>query len=101
MVTGGSDNPAVVYDPDHPLLGLTEGYQRHPGRQASAGRGDLARAVLRMYTINNAYATFQERVRGSIEPGKLADLVVLEDDILTCPVEKIKGSARGLDDRWR
>jgi predicted amidohydrolase YtcJ len=43
-----------------------------------------------MWTINNAYAVFQESRRGSIKVGKLADLVVLSDDVLTCPDERIK-----------
>jgi len=43
-----------------------------------------------MYTINNAYAIWQEVIRGSIEVGKLADLVVLDRDLLTCPVAEVK-----------
>ncbi len=91
VVTGGSDNPAVVYDPDHPLLGLYSSLTNEtlvgrllPDETISREQG------LRMYTINNAYATFQEQTRGSIETGKLADLVVLEDDIVSCSAERIK-----------
>jgi len=46
--------------------------------------------ALRCYTINNAYASFEENLKGSIEPGKLADMVVLERDLLTCPVHEIR-----------
>jgi predicted amidohydrolase YtcJ len=46
--------------------------------------------ALRVATINNAYVTFEERTKGSIEPGKFADLVVLPEDILTCPAKHIE-----------
>jgi predicted amidohydrolase YtcJ len=44
--------------------------------------------AIKCYTINSAYASFEENIKGSIEVGKLADLVVLSDDILTIdPIE--------------
>jgi hypothetical protein len=46
--------------------------------------------ALKMYTINNAFASFEESIKGSIEPGKLADMAVISDDILTCPVDQIR-----------
>ncbi len=46
--------------------------------------------AIKAYTINNAYAAFEENVKGSIEVGKLADMVVLSEDILTIQPEKIK-----------
>jgi predicted amidohydrolase YtcJ len=45
--------------------------------------------ALRFYTINNAKLLFQEDRTGSLEPGKLADLAVLDTDLLTCPEDKI------------
>lgn len=45
--------------------------------------------ALRSYTWNNAYAAFEEKVKGSLEPGKLADITVLSRDILTVPEDEI------------
>jgi predicted amidohydrolase YtcJ len=43
-----------------------------------------------MYTINGAHLTFEEDLKGSIEPEKLADMVIIDRDILTCPEDEIK-----------
>jgi hypothetical protein len=45
--------------------------------------------ALRSYTLSAAYAAFEEDRKGSLEPGKLADVVVLSRDILTVPEEEI------------
>jgi predicted amidohydrolase YtcJ len=45
--------------------------------------------AIRCYTYNAAYAAFDEDKLGSIEPGKLADLIILSDDILTIPEDEI------------
>jgi len=45
--------------------------------------------ALRMYSLNAAWFTFDEDKRGSLEPGKYADLAVLSDDYLTVPVAKV------------
>lgn len=45
--------------------------------------------ALRFYTINNAYLLLVESDLGSLEPGKLADFIVLSEDFLTCPTDRI------------
>jgi predicted amidohydrolase YtcJ len=46
--------------------------------------------AIRAYTMGSAYASFNERIKGSIEPGKLADMVILSDDILEIPAAEIE-----------
>jgi len=46
--------------------------------------------AIEAYTLGSAYAAFDEDIKGTIAPGKLADLVVLSEDILTIPPERIK-----------
>ncbi|HUB81164.1 MAG TPA: amidohydrolase [Bryobacteraceae bacterium] len=45
--------------------------------------------ALKSYTWNNAYAAFEEKLKGSLEPGKLADITVLSHDIMTIPEDDI------------
>jgi hypothetical protein len=46
--------------------------------------------ALRSYTLNGAFAAFEEDIKGSLKPGKLADLAVLSHDIMTCPDDEIR-----------
>jgi predicted amidohydrolase YtcJ len=48
--------------------------------------------ALESYTLSNAYAAFEEDVKGSITPGKYADITVLTKDIMTVPAEQILGA---------
>jgi predicted amidohydrolase YtcJ len=45
--------------------------------------------ALRSYTLNGAYAAFEENLKGSLAPGKLADITVLSKDIMTIPEDEI------------
>jgi len=45
--------------------------------------------ALKSYTINGAFACFEEKLKGSLEVGKLADITILDTDLLNCPEEKI------------
>jgi predicted amidohydrolase YtcJ len=81
-VAGGSDCPM---EPLSPLQGIQAAVEREffPEEQITVDE------ALRMYTINAAYASFEEKIKGSIEEGKLADLTVLSGDPRTTPPSKI------------
>ena len=90
MFAGGSDGPISYYA--EPLLEIfgevTRGTQW--GGRLGPNQGISREAAIRSVTINGAYTTFEEKVKGSIEPGKYADFVVLSGDILKVPAEKIR-----------
>ncbi|MGI8551880.1 MAG: amidohydrolase [Dehalococcoidia bacterium] len=88
-VAGSSDAPVTNYAP---LFGMQLALTRATMDGDVCGpdeRVDLTTA-LRMYTINGAYASFEEGSKGSIEPGKLADLVLLAGDLARVPGEQIR-----------
>jgi predicted amidohydrolase YtcJ len=88
----GSDWPVAPLDP---LMGIYAAATRrtldgkHPGGWAPEQRITVAEAV-HAYTVGSAYAEHQETVKGSLEPGKLADLVVLSADIFHIAPEEIE-----------
>ena len=60
------------------------------GRKICPEEGLSVLDAIRLYTTFAAYAGFEERIKGSIEPGKLADLIVLSDDPFEAPVDALK-----------
>jgi len=60
------------------------------GRSICPEEGLAVLEAIRLYTTYSAYAGFEEASKGSLEPGKLADLVVLSDDPFEIPVEALK-----------
>lgn len=46
--------------------------------------------ALRLYTISNAYICHEEKYKGSLEPGKVADMILIDRDYLSCPVDEIR-----------
>lgn len=89
IVGMGSDFPAGS---NNPFISLYFNTTRNDVHGTTIGGAEkISRAeALRMITINNAYLTFEEKTKGSIEPGKLADFVILSDDLLTIPDEKLR-----------
>jgi predicted amidohydrolase YtcJ len=82
-VAAGSDCPV---EPINPLLGMWAAMTRTDSYDENV----TAEEALRMYTLNAAYASFQEDKKGSIEAGKFADFTVLSDDPCVVSPEKIK-----------
>ena len=97
-VGGGSDHMQKIgslrsINPYNPFLAMWTTLVRQPrGSEAPLHpEQNLTREqAIRLYTINNAFLTFEEARKGSLEPGKLADFIVIDRDILTCPVEQVK-----------
>jgi len=98
MVGGGSDHMQKIgslrsINPYNPFLGMWITLTRQPRwtDQPLHPEQRLSREqAIRLYTINNAYLTFEEKEKGSLEKGKLADLIVLDRDILTCPEDDVR-----------
>jgi predicted amidohydrolase YtcJ len=99
MIGGGSDHmirldALEATNPWDPWLGIWVAIKRQT-EQGDILNPDqcLTRAeAIRFYTINNAYLHSEEREKGSIEPGKLADFIIIDRDPLSCPVDDVRGT---------
>ena len=89
VVAGGTDSAVVPYPPLWVIYHFVS-RDTISGGVMGADQKISRREALQVSTINNAYVTFEESLKGSIEPGKLADLVVLPEDILTVPEKRIE-----------
>jgi predicted amidohydrolase YtcJ len=89
VVAGGTDSAVVPYPPLWVIYHFVT-RDTISGGVLGADQKITRKEALQVETINNAYLTFEERLKGSIEPGKLADLVVLPEDILTCSEKQIE-----------
>lgn len=87
-ISGSSDSPVSSFAP---LIGIETAVTRRTwdGQTLGPGQEVTLEEALRMYTLNGAYASFEEHIKGSIKVGKLADLVVLERDPFQVPPDKV------------
>jgi predicted amidohydrolase YtcJ len=97
IVGGGSDHmvrsdPREATNPYHPFLGMWIAVTRKmvDGQVLNPEQRITRMEALKMWTWNGAYLTFEEKEKGSIEPGKLADLAVITRNYATCPEDEIK-----------
>ena len=97
-VGGGSDHMQKIgsmraINPYNPFYGMWVTLVRQPrwtDQPLHPEERITREQAIRLYTINNAFLTFSEKEKGSIEVGKLADFIVLQQDILTCPLDQVK-----------
>ena len=97
IVGGGSDHMQKFgslrsINPYNPFLGMWIALTRQPrwAEQPLHPEQRITREqALQLYTINNAFLMFAEQDKGSLEPGKLADFIVLDRDYLACPVNDV------------
>jgi predicted amidohydrolase YtcJ len=84
-------DPVSALNPYHPLLAMQAAITRKTqGGQVIGPAERISRLdALRMTTINAAYIGFEEKKKGSIEAGKLADLAILTADFLTVPEDQL------------
>lgn len=88
-VSSGTDAPVVPYPPLWTMYHFVTRDTITGGVLGADQRVSREQAI-RMATINNAWLMMEEQDKGSIEPGKLADLIVLNEDPLTCPAPRLR-----------
>jgi predicted amidohydrolase YtcJ len=87
-VAGSSDSPVSDY---RPLFGIRAAVEQRTasGQDYAPGERLTVEEAIALYTRSGAYASFDEHRKGTLTPGKLADLVVLETDPRTVAPEAI------------
>jgi hypothetical protein len=82
VITNGTDVPV---EPIDPIAGYYASVSRMMvnGKRFYPEHAMTREEALQTYTINNAYAAFEEDIKGSLTPGKYADITVLSQDLLT------------------
>jgi predicted amidohydrolase YtcJ len=88
IIANGTDVPV---EPINAIASFYASVSRvmHTGDRFHPSQVMTREEALASYTINNAYAAFEEDIKGSLTPGKLADIVVLSQDIMSVPEEQI------------
>jgi predicted amidohydrolase YtcJ len=88
-IGAGTDYPVNTYNPFINMYVMVSRKDKN-GVVYGANQAINREEALRLYTNGSAAYSFKEHAKGSIESGKLADLVVISHDILTCPEESMK-----------
>ena len=88
VICNGTDSPVEDVDPI-PNFYATVTRKTKSGKAFYPEQKMTREEALKSYTVNGAYATFEENIKGSLTPGKVADIVVLSKNIMTVPESEI------------
>ncbi|MFC1730121.1 amidohydrolase [candidate division KSB1 bacterium] len=89
LMASGSDYPNNSADPWYGIYHMRTRRNQISGEVHGPDQRISLTEALKTYTINGAYLTYDEKVRGSLETGKLADLVILDADLPNVPDEEL------------
>jgi len=88
VIANGTDAPVEDVDP-LPSFYASVTRKMKNGETFFPAQKMTRQEALKSYTLNAAYAAFEESIKGSLAPGKLADVTVFSKDIMTCPEDEI------------
>ena len=88
-IVNGTDVPVEKIDPFENFYAAVTRKRTDNGFEFFVNQRMTREQALKSYTIDAAYGAFEEDIKGSILPGKLADLVILDTNLLTCSDEEI------------
>ena len=89
VIANGTDVPVEKIDPLACFYASVTRKRSDTGFEFYPEQSMSREEAVYSYTLGNAFAAFEENIKGSIEPGKYADFVVLSNDLITCQEEEI------------
>lgn len=89
IIANGTDAPVEDVDPIESFYASVTRKRADTGFEFFPEQSMTRKEAIYSYTLGNAYAAFEEDLKGSLEPGKLADIVVLSNDLVKCADDEI------------
>ncbi|MBL0099705.1 MAG: amidohydrolase family protein [Saprospiraceae bacterium] len=89
VVANGTDAPVEDVDPIKSFYASVTRKREDSGFEFFPEQKMTRKEAIYSYTLGNAYAAFEEKIKGSLRPGKVADIVILSKDLINCSEEDI------------